>query len=158
MAFINWLNANFPNDIEYATATQTRDAFYVWEKKFPNTSAFAYTPRGADWSKYPYALKGLARKLSDAHYVKAINIANAQVHEMITCGEVVNGSNWTEDQNGVGQCKNPKTVYLVWSSSATVNLSSVISGAVTITDGITGATSNADAKAIPIKNPIVVEK
>jgi hypothetical protein len=100
----------------------------------------------------------LARKLSDAHYVKAITVANAQVHEMITCGEVGNGSNWAEDQNGVGQCKNQKTVYLVWSPSATVNLSSVISGAVTITDGITGATSSADAKAISIKNPIVVEK
>ena len=91
--------------------------------------------------------------------MKAINVANAQVHEMITCGEVGNGSNWTEDQNGVGQCKNPKTVYLLWSSSpVTVDLSAAISGAVTITDGITGATSNADAKAITIKNPIVVEK
>ena len=158
-AFISWLNTNFPNDIEYTTATQTRDIFYAWEKKYPNTAAFSYAPRGADWGKYPYALKGLARKLSDAHYVKAINVANAQVHEMITCGEVGNGSNWTEDQNGVGQCKNPKTVYLLWSSSpVTVDLSAAISGAVTITDGITGATSNADAKAITIRNPIVVEK
>ena len=26
-AFISWLNTNFPNDIEYTTATQTRDIF-----------------------------------------------------------------------------------------------------------------------------------
>lgn len=158
---VEWINASFvPAAARWATPNDVAREFYAWEKQHPGVSSFHYPHRKQNWDAYPFRLKGLAKALISAHYVRAISDWRGQGVEVHEFERVKPGSAWyTDDANAVRVRGETTKLYIVWAGKpAKVDLSKLAGLKVTVIRGGGGQGRSVDANTVAVDaEPLVVE-
>ncbi len=167
-AFLQWMaqnhiqrtDAQSTQVADYANFARAADEYRAWEIDNPGASLFQYNLTSADWNAYPYALKGLAKHLANAHYASAATAATdqLQVTQFHQCPHSLRGETpgywgrpsdteigcydaWSPSGGVAGNPVATTTVWVAWRDAATAaatDLSTYLPADVTAYDGVTG--------------------
>lgn len=162
---VGWLNDNFIDQrtpqgkriARWTTAREVAAEFADWQNANPGVSSFDYTANTTDWNRYPYRLQGLARELMYTHHETELTELRARgviAHRLLK----TDGPAWTYENGRIVSTSATWPVFLLWAeeSEKTVDLSTVAGTTLTCIDGITGAASTPDARAVRISTTPLV--